>query len=167
MKKATTASLRYLNLFMFFMLVLVLAANFLLMFVGWEGVGLCSYLLVGFYFQREIRHRCRQQSVHRESHRRFRFLARHLSHCGPIRHARFRTDLRRGRRDAGRNRRRTCSPPSRCCYLLARAGKSAQIPVIRLVAGCHGRTDPRLRLDPRRHHGDRGCLHGCARIVPL
>src|SRR6185437_4338759 len=40
----------YLNLFMFFMLVLVLASNFLLLFVGWEGVGLCSYLLIGFYF---------------------------------------------------------------------------------------------------------------------
>ena len=40
----------YLNLFMFFMLTLVLAQNFLLMFVGWEGVGLCSYLLIGFYF---------------------------------------------------------------------------------------------------------------------
>jgi NADH-quinone oxidoreductase subunit L len=40
----------YLNLFMFFMLVLVLGANYLLLFVGWEGVGLCSYLLVGFYF---------------------------------------------------------------------------------------------------------------------
>src|SRR3984893_11647275 len=40
----------YLNLFMFFMLVLVLAENFLVLFVGWEGVGLCSYLLIGFYF---------------------------------------------------------------------------------------------------------------------
>ena len=40
----------YLNLFMFFMLILVMAANYLLMFVGWEGVGLCSYLLIGFYF---------------------------------------------------------------------------------------------------------------------
>ncbi len=40
----------YFNLFMFFMLLLVLSANLLLMFVGWEGVGLCSYLLVGFYF---------------------------------------------------------------------------------------------------------------------
>src|SRR5438034_2914620 len=40
----------YLNLFMFFMLVLVLAANYILLFVGWEGVGLCSYLLIGFYF---------------------------------------------------------------------------------------------------------------------
>jgi NADH-quinone oxidoreductase subunit L len=42
----------YLNLFMFFMLTLVLAENFLLMFVGWEGVGLASYLLIGFYFMR-------------------------------------------------------------------------------------------------------------------
>jgi NADH-quinone oxidoreductase subunit L len=40
----------YLNLFMFFMLVLVLGANYLILFVGWEGVGLCSYLLIGFYF---------------------------------------------------------------------------------------------------------------------
>jgi len=40
----------YLNLFMFFMLVLVLGANYLLLFIGWEGVGLCSYLLIGFYF---------------------------------------------------------------------------------------------------------------------
>jgi NADH-quinone oxidoreductase subunit L len=40
----------YLNLFMFFMLVLVLASSFLLLFVGWEGVGLASYLLIGFYF---------------------------------------------------------------------------------------------------------------------
>ena len=42
----------YMNLFMFSMLVLVLADNYLMMFVGWEGVGLCSYLLIGFYFQR-------------------------------------------------------------------------------------------------------------------
>jgi NADH-quinone oxidoreductase subunit L len=42
----------YLNLFMFFMLVLVLGASFLLLFVGWEGVGLCSYLLIGFYFDK-------------------------------------------------------------------------------------------------------------------
>src|SRR6185312_11204991 len=42
----------YLNLFMFFMLTLVLAENFLLMFVGWEGVGLASYLLIGFYFKK-------------------------------------------------------------------------------------------------------------------
>ncbi len=43
----------YLNLFVFFMLMLVLANNYLLMFVGWEGVGLCSYLLIGFYFHKK------------------------------------------------------------------------------------------------------------------
>ena len=42
----------YLNLFMFFMSVLVLAESFLLLFVGWEGVGLASYLLIGFYFRK-------------------------------------------------------------------------------------------------------------------
>jgi NADH-quinone oxidoreductase subunit L len=43
----------YLNLFMFAMLTLVLANNYVLMFVGWEGVGLCSYLLIGFWFKRK------------------------------------------------------------------------------------------------------------------
>jgi NADH-quinone oxidoreductase subunit L len=43
----------YLNLFMFFMLILVMGANYVLLFVGWEGVGLCSYLLIGFYFLRK------------------------------------------------------------------------------------------------------------------
>jgi NADH-quinone oxidoreductase subunit L len=42
----------YLNLFCFFMLTLVLAENFLILYVGWEGVGLCSYLLIGFWFDR-------------------------------------------------------------------------------------------------------------------
>src|SRR4030095_4893227 len=44
----------YMNLFMFSMLTLVLADNFLLMFVGWEGVGLCSYLLIGYYFTKDF-----------------------------------------------------------------------------------------------------------------
>ena len=43
----------YMNLFMFAMLVLVLGSSFLVMFVGWEGVGLCSYLLIGYYYERE------------------------------------------------------------------------------------------------------------------
>src|SRR6266550_15203 len=43
----------YLNLFMFSMLTLILGNNYALMFVGWEGVGLCSYLLIGFYFHRK------------------------------------------------------------------------------------------------------------------
>jgi NADH-quinone oxidoreductase subunit L len=43
----------YLNLFAAFMLILVLAPNFLVMFVGWEGVGLCSYLLIGFWYHKK------------------------------------------------------------------------------------------------------------------
>src|ERR1043166_3825850 len=43
----------YLNLFMAFMLVLVMASNLILMFVGWEGVGLCSYLLIGFWYEKK------------------------------------------------------------------------------------------------------------------
>ncbi|MDP2318954.1 MAG: NADH-quinone oxidoreductase subunit L [Acidobacteriota bacterium] len=43
----------YLNLFCFFMLTLVLGSNVLVMFVGWEGVGLCSYLLIGFYYEKQ------------------------------------------------------------------------------------------------------------------
>ena len=69
----------YLNLFMFFMLMLVLAANYLLMFVGWEGVGLCIYLLIGFYFLQEVRRQRRQEGVHRQPHRRLRLPARACS----------------------------------------------------------------------------------------
>jgi len=43
----------YLNLFVFFMLMLVMGANYLVMFIGWEGVGLCSYLLIGFWFKNQ------------------------------------------------------------------------------------------------------------------
>src|SRR6185437_12295538 len=44
----------YLNLFVFFMLVLVLGANYPILFIGWEGVGVCSYLLVGFWFSEKV-----------------------------------------------------------------------------------------------------------------
>jgi NADH-quinone oxidoreductase subunit L len=43
----------YLNLFMFSMLTLILGSNYLMMFIGWEGVGLCSYLLIGYYFNKK------------------------------------------------------------------------------------------------------------------
>src|SRR4029077_6146311 len=44
----------YLNLFMFSMLLLVLGGNFIVMFAGWEGVGLCSYLLIGYYYEKNF-----------------------------------------------------------------------------------------------------------------
>src|SRR5439155_26887527 len=42
----------YMNLFVFFMLMLVLGENYLVLYLGWEGVGLCSYLLIGFWFEK-------------------------------------------------------------------------------------------------------------------
>jgi NADH-quinone oxidoreductase subunit L len=68
----------YLNLFLFFMTVLVLAGNALLMFVGWEGVGLASYLLIGFYFQKNSAAERRQEGLHRQPHRRLRLPHRHF-----------------------------------------------------------------------------------------
>ncbi len=53
-EKGYTRFFAYLNLFMFAMLVLVMANNYVLMFVGWEGVGLCSYLLIGFFYDRKL-----------------------------------------------------------------------------------------------------------------
>ena len=69
----------YLNLFASFMLVLVLGANFLVMFVGWEGVGLCSYLLIGFWFREAVGRGRRQEGVHRQPHRRLRLRPRHAA----------------------------------------------------------------------------------------
>ena len=65
----------YLNLFMFFMSVLVLAESFLLLFVGWEGVGLASYLLIGFYFRKKSAADAGKKAFHRQSHRRLRLPA--------------------------------------------------------------------------------------------
>jgi NADH-quinone oxidoreductase subunit L len=53
-EKGYTRFFTYLNLFMFMMLLLVLGANYIVLFVGWEGVGLCSYLLIGFYYDKNF-----------------------------------------------------------------------------------------------------------------
>ncbi len=60
------------------MLTLVLGDNLLLMFVGWEGVGLCSYVLIGFWYSDRRQRARRQQGVHRQPRRRLRLRARHL-----------------------------------------------------------------------------------------
>ena len=59
----------YLNLFAFSMLILVLADNLLMMFVGWEGVGLCSYLLIGFYFHRHSASTAARPATAAQEHR--------------------------------------------------------------------------------------------------
>ena len=65
----------YLNLFIFMMLNLVLADNLLVLFLGWEGVGLCSFLLIGFWYERPEKQRGSYEGFCGQPHRRFRFFA--------------------------------------------------------------------------------------------
>ena len=75
----------YLNLFVFSMLVLVLGDNLLLTFLGWEGVGACSYLLISFWFERDTARRGRQEGVRHQPGRR---LGLHDRDVPDLRHAR-------------------------------------------------------------------------------
>ena len=68
----------YLRLFTFFMLMLVTSDNLVQLFFGWEGVGLSSYLLIGFWYKTALGQRRRDQGLRRQPGRRFRLRARHL-----------------------------------------------------------------------------------------
>ena len=118
------------SLFVFSMCMLVLAANFLLLFVFWEGVGLCSYLLIGFWYPQAERGGGGEEGVRRQPHRRLRFPDRHLSDLDDVRLARL-------RRRAGQPERIAeiaAAQPGRItaiCLLLflGAMGKSAQFPL--------------------------------------
>ena len=116
------------NLFIFFMTVLVLAGNALVMFVGWEGVGLASYLLIGFWFQKKSAADAGKKAFIVNRIGDFGFLHRHVSAAGQLRHA----DLQRNRRQA---RRRIPAWQGgvltviALCLLLGATGKSAQLPL--------------------------------------
>ena len=119
----------YLNLFMFFMLVLVLGANFLLLFVGWEGVGLCSYLLIGFYFLEKFATDAGNKAfiVNRIGDFGFSLAIFLIAiHFGSLD---FGTVFAQGEGHAGRIERRAGSPRSALLLLVGATGKSAQIPL--------------------------------------
>ena len=88
----------YLNLFMFMMLTLVLANNYLLMFVGWEGVGLCSYLLIGYYTEKKSAGDAAKKAFVVNRIGDFGFLHRHDVPVHLVRDPRFHGGLREGRR---------------------------------------------------------------------
>ena len=75
----------YLGLFIFSMTCLVMGSNLLMLYLGWEGVGLCSYLLIGYYYERPGRTRGSEESVHRQSRRRLWLRARHHEHLSGVR----------------------------------------------------------------------------------
>ncbi len=158
----------YLNLFMFSMLTLVLGNNLLLLFVGWEGVGLCSYLLIGFYFLRKSASDAGKKAfiVNRIGDAGFilgLFLAG--GHAG---HAAIYGDWAGdcgGRFHGGRQR----DDRDRAAAVCGRDGQIGADSAVRLAAGRDGRPHAGERADSRGDDGDGGRVHGHAheRGVPV
>ena len=147
----------YLNLFMFAMFMLVLADNYLLMFLGWEGVGLCSYLLISFWFRKKSASQAGKKAFLVNRVGDFGFTLGMLlifltigtlqftgvfAKAGTIGSGTPALDL-----PAAVHRRRRQERP---------------VPAARLAAGRHGGPHAGQRPDPRRHHGQRRRLHGGA-----
>ena len=126
---ATPAYFSFLNLFLFFMTVLVLAGNFLLMFVGWEGVGLASYLLIGFYFNRKSAADAGKKAFIVNRIGDFGFLIGIFLVLSTLRHARVSARLLCRLALASRLARRPSSPSSVSACWFGAAGKSAQLPL--------------------------------------
>ena len=84
----------YISLFTFSMLMLVMSNNFLQLFFGWEAVGLVSYLLIGFWFNRPTRDLRQPEGLHGQPGRRLRLHPRHRPDRGLCRHAELRRGLR-------------------------------------------------------------------------
>jgi len=148
----------YLNLFMAMMLVLVLADSFLVMFVGWEGVGLCSYLLIGFNY-RDMFNPQRNQSCADAGRK--AFIVNRIGDFGFML-GMLLILVTFGSLDFG--------PVFRGVHVLvATPGSQALLTTIALLlfvglaARCHGRPHTGFGPDPRRHHGHCRRLHG----VPL
>ena len=148
----------YLNLFTFAMLILVLASNLVLMFVGWEGVGLCSYLLIGFWFEKPAAANAGKKAFLVNRDRRRRIPPRASCSCSsPSAAPNSRPSIRPwpaaalapGHGDARR-------PAS-----LRRGDRQVRPdPALRLAARRHGGPDPGQRPHPRRDHGHGRRLHG-------
>ena len=143
------------------MLTLVLGNNYLMMFLGWEGVGFCSYLLIGYYFHKKSAGRRRQEGLHRQPHRRLRLHRRACCSCsstfGTFNFSQRRSGLVTGPARRGPLRRDLGHHPA---ALRRRHRQERPDPALRLAARRHGGPDAGVGPDPRGHHGHRRRLHG-------
>jgi len=148
----------YLNLFMFSMLTLILANNYALMFVGWEGVGLCSFLLIGFYFQRKSAGDAANKAFITNRIGDAGFILGLLTIAwlfGSIQFTKVTEMARSGHFAIGDH----WITIATLMLFIGACGKSAQLPLY-VVARCHGRPDASLRIDSRGNHGHSRCIHG-------
>ena len=149
----------YLNLFMFSMLTLLLANNYVLMFVGWEGVGLCSYLLIGFYFHRKSASDAAAKAflVNRIGDAGFLlgmfFIAWHM---GSLRFTDVTAAARSGHFSIGD----PVITAATLLLFLGACGKSAQLPLYVWLPDAMEGPTPVSRAHSRGHHGDGRGLHG-------
>ena len=133
----------YLNLFCFFMLMLVLGNNFLVMFVGWEGVGLCSYLLIGYWYEKKSASDAGKKAFITNRIGDWGFVLGVFLDLLHVRHARFPRRAERRRGDAGRNDAfRRAVVRSACCCSSARPGRARRF---RCTSGCRTRWKARRR----------------------
>ena len=150
----------YLNLFMFAMFMLVLADNYLLMFLGWEGVGLCSYLLIAFWFRKKSASQAGKKAFLVNRVGDFGFTLGMLLIFVTIGTLQFTGVFEKGRDD--RRRHPDLDLPA---ALHRRRGQERPVPAARLAAGRHGGPHAGQRPHPRRDHGQRRRVHGGA-LVP-
>ena len=149
----------YLNLFASFMLVLVLGANFPVMFVGWEGVGLCSYLLIGFWFTKQSAADAGKKAFIVNRIGDFGFMLGDAADLRDVRHARLPGGRGRGRRARGRDGRLGRDHDRDAAAVPRRDRQVGADSALRLAAGRDGRPDAGLRADPRGDDGDGGRVH--------
>ena len=119
----------YLNLFAAFMLVLVLGANFPVMFIGWEGVGLCSYLLIGFWFTKPSAADAGKKAFIVNRIGDFGFILGMLAIFATFGTLDFQGVARRGRGAARRGARSASLTAHHAAAVLGATGKSAQLPL--------------------------------------
>ena len=133
----------YLNLFCFFMLMLVLGNNFLVMFVGWEGVGLCSYLLIGYWYEKKSASDAGKKAFITNRVGDWGFVLGVFLIYYDVRHARLPRRAERRGDDADRDRcTSACCRSSACCCSSARPARARRF---RCTSGCRTRWKGRRR----------------------
>ncbi len=146
----------YLNLFLAAMLILVLGSSYLFMFVGWEGVGLCSYLLIGFYYKTDYAPAAGKKAFIVNRIGDFGFLVAMFlmfAYIGSVDFAKVSQVAGAGGLSAEHRHRDL--PPA-----LPRRDRQVRADsALRLAARRHGRPDAGLRAHPRRDDGHRRRLH--------